>query len=46
MCRQGQAGVTALVRREVADGVVVALPGVDEGEAGVDLRGLAGGVAA
>jgi hypothetical protein len=41
----GQAGVTVLVRREVADGVVVALPGVGEGEAGADLRGPAGGVA-
>jgi len=32
--------------REVTDGVVVALLGVGEGEAGVDLQGLAGGVAA
>ena len=31
---------------EVADDVVVALLGVGEGEAGVDLQRLAGGVAA
>jgi hypothetical protein len=42
MCHQGQTSVTILVRREIADGVVVALPGVGEGEAGVDLQGLAG----
>jgi hypothetical protein len=30
---------------EVGDGVVVALLGVGQGEAGVDLQGLAGGVA-
>ena len=38
MGRKGQAGVTVLVRREVAGGVVVALPGAGEGVAGVDLR--------
>jgi hypothetical protein len=37
--RAGQVG-------EVADGGVVAQPGADDGEAGVDLQGLAGGVAA
>jgi hypothetical protein len=45
MGRQGQTSVTVLVRREVADGVVVALPGVGEGDAGADLRGPAGGAA-
>ena len=34
-----------LVRRETADQVVAALLGVGQGEAGVDLQGLAGGVA-
>jgi hypothetical protein len=38
--------VTALLRRKVADGVVVALLGVGQGEAGVDLQELADGVTA
>jgi len=37
----GQTGVTVLVRRESCHGVVVALLGAGEGEAGVDLPGLA-----
>ncbi len=44
-CHQPQTSVIALVRREAADGLVVALLGVSQGEAGVDLQGLAGGVA-
>ena len=45
-CHQGQTSVIVLSDGEVADDVVVALLGVGEGEAGVDLQGLAGGVAA
>jgi len=36
--------VIVLVRREIANHVVVALLGVGQAEAGVDLQGLAGGV--